>query len=364
MMASTHDGYGSVHGLMAEEGHMPLSYCKAQAILARATGIVIPVYVSPGMDAGLAEALIGDTIAGYCGLTDDPSRVCISVDGPGEGATIARQLGRVYGATVVVAPANRGKLEAARNGARLLLARPEISYLAVVDQDGDHFANELANLVRAAEHVHGTSGIGNILVLGCRSSRHRPMGFLRGEHEELADRILLDALQYYAAVSGEPLRLEFVTTIAEVPDFHSGYKLFSRESAVRALLASPELADQSPDCYFRHAVEAVMVVESIVRGGLLVAVGRSTFNEQPISTFGQYERCQLVADMIVWPCKRLRVPPPFVEQWLANHIPPLLLGTLAPQGRAELERITNLVLTAFGLAEPREAGVQRRPLFV
>jgi hypothetical protein len=363
-MAGTGDGCSSVHGLMPGEGQMPSSYCEAQAILARATGFVVPVYVSPGIDAGLAGALIEDTVAGYCGLTDDPSRVCISVDGPGEGATIARRLGLVYGATVVVAPANRGKLEGARNGARSLLARPEIGYVAVVDQDGDHFANELVNLVRAAEHVHRASGIGNILVLGCRSSRHRPMGFLRGEHEELADRMLLDALQYHAAVSGEPLRLEFVTTITELPDFHSGYKLFSRESAVRALLALPELAGQSADCYFRHAVEAVMIVEMIVRGGLLVAVGRSTFNEQPMSTFGQYERCQLVADMIVWPCKRLGVPPSFVEQWLANHIPPLLLGTLAPQGRAELKRISNLVRAAFGLTEPPEAVARLRPLFV
>ena len=343
---------------------MTFSYCAAREGLAHETGIVIPVYVSASIDAQLAAMLVEDTVAGYCQLVADPSRVCISVDGPGTGEAVARRLSDVYGATVVVAPANRGKLEGARNGAQALLARPDVSYLAIVDQDGDHFPNEVVNLVRAAEHVRTTTGTGSVLVLGCRASRHRPMGFLRGEHEELADRMLLDALRYDATVSGRPLRLEFVTTISRVPDFHSGFKLFSRDCAAGALLALPDLAGQSADCYFRHAVEAVMVVETIVRGGTLVAASRSTFNEQPITTFGQYEQCQLAADMIIWPCKRLGVPPSFVAQWLANHVPPLLLGTMAPEGRDELERIAELVMAAFGAEASPEAAGKRRPLFV
>ena len=84
-----------------------------------------------------------------------------------------------------------------------------------------------------------------VLVLGRRSSKQRPLGFLRGELEELADRVLLDALAYDAAVSGVPLRLECATAVEEYPDFHSGYKLFSRRTAAgewaAAVISQPGL---------------------------------------------------------------------------------------------------------------------------
>ena len=92
-----------------------------------------------------------------------------------------------------------------------------------------------------------------------------------------------------------------------------------------------------------------MVVEALVRGGYLGVVRRSTMNEQPVSAFGLLDRCRLVADKIVWPCKRLQVPPAFVDQWLRNHIPRLLLSTLSPDGADELARIRGHVLEAFGL---------------
>ena len=69
----------------------------------------------------------------------------------------------------------------------------------------------------------------------------------------------------------------------------------------------------------------------------------------------------MVADKIIWPCKRLGVPASFVDQWLRNHMPRLLLNTLAPEGKEELLQIRRLVLAAFGL----EAGeLSWGPLFV
>ena len=71
----------------------------------------------------------------------------------------------------------------------------------------------------------------------------------------------------------------------------------------------------------------------------------------------------LAADMIIWPCKRLNVPGPFVAQWLTNHLPRLLLGTLVPQGRAELLAIRDHVLRAFD--QPVEMGEEIvRPRFI
>jgi len=47
----------------------------------------------------------------------------------------------------------------------------------------------------------------------------------------------------------------------------------------------------------------------------------------------------------------LGVPALFVEQWLCNHLPRLLLNTLVPEGKQELLQIRRLVLQAFDLPE-------------
>ena len=179
--------------------------------------------------------------------------------------------------------------------------------------------------------------------------------------QELADRVLLDALAYRAAITGRPLRMEYANTLDEFPDFHSGYKLFSRATAREVFLEKPQTAGVSETCYYRHACEAVMIVEALEQGAYLGVVNRSTLNEQPISTFGLYNREQLVADKMIWPCKRLEIPGNFVRQWLDNHLPRLLLNTLAPDGKTELAAIRKLVLEAFGEDTGGE-GIQ--PLFV
>jgi hypothetical protein len=99
-----------------------------------------------------------------------------------------------------------------------------------------------------------------------------------------------------------------------------------------------------------------MTVETLLAGACLAAFNRTTLNEPVISSFGLLERTRMVADKIVWPCRRLQVPGRFVRQWLRNHLPRLLLTTLAPQGRDELRQVRRLVLEDLGLEdEPDEA---------
>ena len=190
------------------------------------------------------------------------------------------------------------------------------------------------------------------------------MGFLRGELEELCDRVLLDALIYNAVTRNRPLPLVYPFSLEEFPDFHSGYKLFSRATATDVFLAAPQQMGVSDDCYHRHACEAVMTVEAIDAGAYFGVVNRSTFNAQPISTFGLYNRIQMAADKMIWPSKRLSIPLPFVKQWLANHIPRLLLHTLTPQGKEELAEIRRVVITT--LADNADEAIEPlfEPLFV
>jgi hypothetical protein len=333
-------------------------------LLETQTGVVISVYLPPRADPEASFSMLRDTVLLYIRELRSPYAICLSVDGPGPGETIARRLADSYGVCVVVAPQNRGKLAAVATGMAALLDNPTLRYLAAIDQDGDHFANELLNFVRCAEHVADQTGNRRGMVLGNRVSRHRPLGFLRAEHEELANRILLDALTYDAARCGTPLGLQYLTTLDPLPDFHSGYKLFSRETAAAVFTTPPQLAGCSEDAYYRHAVEAVTTVEAHKAGAWLAAVNRRTYDEQPVSVFASLNRALLAADMILWPCKRLGIPAHFVDQWLTNHLPTLLLGTLVPQGRDELLAIAALVRDAYGLPKGSTPAEIARPRFV
>jgi hypothetical protein len=327
----------------------------AREILRHQMGVVVPLYVGPGTER--AGELAADNIAAYAETICDPRNICIAVDGESCGGDVGREIAARYGTSLVVCPQNQGKLQALREGI-CELRNPDLQWIACVDQDGDHFANELLNLLRGALHMRQTCE--RVLVIGGRSSRHRPMGFLRGELEDMADRVLLDALHYHAAQTGRPLRLEYSTTLEDFPDFHSGYKLFCRETADAIALADPIRCAESADCYYRHAVEAVLTVEAVLVGATLGSVNRSTFNEQPVSAFGELRRTQLVADKVIWPCKRLEIPGAFVMQWVDNHLPRLLLSTLSPSGADELATIRGLIATAFD--QPTTAA--GRPLFL
>jgi len=117
--------------------------------------------------------------------------------------------------------------------------------------------------------------------------------------------MLLDALHYTAVIQDKPLALQFTNTLDEFPDFHSGYKVFSRSCAQDVFLSEPKLAGCDELAYYRHACEAVPIVEALQQGATLCTVNRRTFDEQPMSSFARLDRGQLNADMIIWPCKRL-----------------------------------------------------------
>jgi hypothetical protein len=338
-----------------------LSNPARQAVCDR-TGVVIPVHLADSATAGAGRALLADTVGAYVSQVSDPGRICLSVDGESSGSHIAQDIAERFGTGLRIGRENRGKLAATIRGVRDLLETKDLAYVAIVDQDGDHFANELPNLARTALHIVRETGDGRVLVLGQRSSRWHPMGFLRGELEEFANRVLLDALAYRAAVTGRPLTLEYAVLLDDLPDFHSGYKLFDRTTAERVFAGERHKSGVSDECYYRHACEAVMVVEALESGARLGAVRRSTLNGQPISVFGRFAASRLTADMILWPCHRLDVPLEFVEQWMLNHASRLRLATVVPEGRAELERVHDLVMRGYGAS--RGSWDAAAPLFV
>ncbi len=322
----------------------------ARAALREEVGVAIPVYFTDEADAAAGLPLLADTLAGCVALVD-ARRVTVVLDGSGAGTDAASRLVQARGARFLALDERKGKLWAQRSAAEQLLQDAQVRWVALLDCDGDHFPHELPAFLRMGRHVAAAAGTDRVHVLGRRASRHRSLGFVRAEFEALADRVLLDALQYDAAMRGAPLRLTYATALEEYPDFHSGYKVLSRAAAQDVFLSEPRLAGLSERAYWRHACEAVLVVETVLAGAVLATVQRGAHNEQPVSAFARLDRARLVADKILWPCRRLGVPAAFVAQWLENHAPRLLLGALAPQGREELGRVCDLVLGDLGMGQ-------------
>ena len=326
---------------------------KAEKNLLEATAVVIPSYFPPNAEFDLAFSLLDATVEGCCRQLGNPRRVCVSVDGANPASQASAAMEQRHGIRRTILPVNQGKLAAVQAGMRELLDDPGIRYVAALDQDRDHFPNELLNLVRLVHHIEAVKATDRVLVIGSRTSRHRPMGFLRGELEELADRMLLDALFYHAAIREAPLALEFAVE-EEFPDFHSGYKAFTRPLAqILSERRFEATAGDDGGGILRHAVEAVLTVESVMAGAVLGTVNRRTTNEQPVSSFDLMHRARLTADMIIWPFRRLEIPGVFAAQWMDNHLARLRLMTLE-DGKREALAVRALVRAAFDLADDAE----------
>jgi hypothetical protein len=248
--------------------------------LENATGVVIPVYFGPNSDPDHARAILAGTVQMFVREISDPQSICLSVDGPEAGVAIAGDIATHFSLRMVVGERNRGKYGAVQLGMHALLADKRLAWFAAVDQDGDHFGNDLLNFVRAAQHATRnddfSGGSARVMVLGNRSSRHRPLGFLRAEQEELCNHLLMDALTYAAAISGQPLRREYLTATGRLPDFHSGFKFYSRATAQAVFAQEPPLMGLSEAAAYRHACEAVAIVESYLNGATLAAIDRRT----------------------------------------------------------------------------------------
>ncbi len=221
---------------------MPSSIPRAITTVEQATGIVIPVYFGATADAAAGIDLLGATVSMFVREVGAPHRIVLSVDGPGSAESIAQIVAARFNVRTVNGPVNRGKLGALLQGMQVLLTDPHIAWLAAIDQDGDHFGNELLSFVRAGLQVQVETHNPAVLVLGNRRSRHRPLGFLRAEQEELCNLMLLDALTYHAAIHDRPMALEYLTPHTALPDFHSGYKVLSRAARSSGFWARPPAA--------------------------------------------------------------------------------------------------------------------------
>jgi len=301
--------------------------------------MVIPVWYNPTEPDEVIAGLLRLTLAD-CALFLPLDHTVLVVDGnpriarvvQAEHDCLARQEG--IAPELIIEDENRGKEHAVTRGMQWLLQHcPGAELLCVRDADADHFINDLPNLARAAVHIARETGNPRVLVIGRRGSLHRPMGWLRGELELLQDWVLLDVLRFYLARQGDVLDLRFCAGPGAVPDFNSGYKLYTRAAAER-IFADPgaEMRCLGPDEFWRCGAETISIVHGILNGVTLGEVQRMTFDGQPSSTFGVGAEARLrwYSGVIAWIFCRLDVPVETARRILDNHVAASQMKTLRP----------------------------------
>ncbi len=313
-----------------------------QRALGERTGMIIPAYFSAKPPDDLVRHLLWMTLADcdhYCPLAN----VWVVVDGDVRTARLAEEacqrLRREQGARpqLIALEANQGKLGAIRVGMRAARSqRPELAWLTVRDGDGDHLPAAMPSLMRAAECVAEARGDSRLIVIGARSSRHRPMGFLRGELEALLDGVTLDALAYALARQGRALDLRYCLP-GGLPDLSSGYKVYGADMADGLFCEdAPQFLTLSESDYWHYGPETATVVEAILMGGTLAEVLRPTWDGQPTSSFGEFRLVALYGELLAWVFARLEIPLEAAACWIDNRSPEMALRTTV-DGRHLLE---------------------------
>lgn len=330
---------------------------RSQAALSRDTGAIVPVFFSQDTDEALIAELLHMTLSD-CYHYMPLDHVYVVVDGDARSEAVARGLRdeflQEHNSTFRLLPReeNGGKLAAMRDGARALLdEQPGVCYLAVLDGDGDHLASVVPQLVRTAQHVMETRGTERIIAIGARRSRHRPMGWLRGELEAFLDAVTLDALVYRLAREGRVLERRYLLC-HQMADLSSGFKVYGRGMAHYLFVEqAPNYQGFSLSDYWHYGPETVTIVEATLAGGFLAELLRPTWDGQPTSSFNDFGVLDMYGELLAWVFARLHVPLSSAAGLFDNRVPGLSLRTTA-DGRELLAALRERVLRRLAGEDP------------
>jgi hypothetical protein len=330
-----------------------------QAELGLQTAVVVPVFFSARPTDDMVERLLWMTLADLPHYLP-AEQVWLVVDGDSRSASIARRVvdgladagqGTMH---LLVNAENAGKLAVIRQGMRAILeSHPQVRYLAIMDGDADHLPAVLPGLTRAAQSMLETYGHERIIAIGARSSRARPMGWVRGELEALLDQLTVDALTYALARDGRAIDLSQCLP-GRIPDLSSGYKVYLREMA-QLLFAGPEAETGTLAAwdYWHYGPETVTIVNAVLAGAVFGEMLRPTWDGQPVTSFGEFSVVSMYGALLTWVWARLDLPLQAAAVQYDNRRVGMALGT-AIEGVDLLDRLRAHALN--GLAAHRGDG--------
>jgi hypothetical protein len=338
-------------------------------------GLVVPVWFPEDLPDAVCETLLRTTLAD-CSSCLRPEHVALVVDGVPRLAALAERLSAELGgglgecvaptplrgvpppggaAFQVLAPAvNQGKGGALVVGWEALLADPALEFIATRDADGDHFLDDLPHLFRLGEQMSCETGSDRVVVIGRRTAVHPPLGWLRGEYEQVVNAMLVEALQFSLARRGYVLPRQYWA--ADVPDLQSGYKLYSRAACAEAVRALRKADQEHPELQpLRRGMEILPFAAVCAAGGIAGEAPRATYYDQPVTSYGRVDRVRFFGDPLAWSLCELEVAPDAARGILDNALARSTLMT-DPDGRRELLALRRHTLETLAALRSVDAG--------
>ncbi|MGQ9631423.1 MAG: hypothetical protein ACUVXI_14095 [bacterium] len=316
-------------------------------------GMVVPVWFPEDTPGSSAERILRTALED-CTICVHPSRLLVVVDGSRVGLSAAESIRKGSpDFEILFFEENRGKGAAVASGMESLLGMESVGLIAVRDCDGDHFIGDLPHLFRIAKQIIGENTNELVGVIGRRADLHRPLGFVRGEYELILDRLILEGLKFRLAREGMVLDCRYFAPYSDLPDFQSGYKVYSRASARLIVDAMSNRKDVFPDFdVMRYGCEIVPIVEIVLAGGILGEVGRIAYEAQPQTAYGGERRVEFYGRKAMWLLERLGIAPPLSKLLLDRAIVRSSLYKDAA-GEKELMSFRDFVLRGEGGEPPR-----------
>lgn len=270
--------------------------------------MVIPVWFSPETPSEQVEQLLFDTLEDW-DVFVMPERVVIVLDGCEWCLEPIRQVQKILQGecwSIVFQEQNTGKGGAVVKGIERLLHSDQPDYIVVRDSDNDHWLTDLPKLWQLAKLIERERQTDKVLVIGRRNDLHFPMSFARGQWERITDEILLEAAKFALAKEGKVPDLTFCSFHNfEPPDFLSGYKLFTAQSAKLVCNAMKEENQKFPELdLMRYGWEGVSCLSILLGNGIIAEVTRMTYRRQPVTGYGDEAIANLYGRQISYALKR------------------------------------------------------------
>lgn len=313
-------------------------------------GMVIPVWFPPDVDPQKIEALLTETMAGWENFVH-AERVVLVLDGCDWCLVPVRKVQQALNGLswqIVLQERNTGKGGAVITGLERLLEQGMARYLVIRDSDNDHQLIDLPRLYQLARLIEKERQTDIFLVIGRRNALHFPMSFTRGEWERLLDEVLLEAAKFALARQGKVPDLTYCAFHTNAPpDFMSGYKLFTAESARIFCQVLRDDHAAFPDLdLLRYGCEGVSSLTILLAGGIVGEVTRLTYKRQPVSGYDDAVSADLYGRQILYALQRVGLQGDAARALLDNAARQSLLWTQQPQ-RTTLLKVRRHILEAL-----------------
>lgn len=314
------------------------------AEMKRTTGTIVPVWYPESMSLEEMERVLTPTLADV-NVYALPENVLAVVDGaPKTHEAVLRVRKKLGGFEVVYKERNEGKGGAVATGIERLLRNTSVKFIVTRDHDNDHLANDALNLVNLAANMQSDTSSDLVTAIGRRTSVHRHLGFVRGEYEWMINEVAFDAVKFALARQGNVINTQYFAAYEMVPDLQTGFKCYGRGASQRIVDAFNESATLTPGLDVRrNGAEIPPIIETLLSGGTIGEIMRSTSESQPLTTYDLAGRVQVKGTVLAWALRRTEVPLTVARQLLVNAIARRLMAK-EEKGLTDLLTLANWAL--------------------